>query len=119
MECMGSGNFGDSNLSFVQRLSSFQSSSVGLLEVSSQFVVLYLRFILNSMHPGFYAQSLLIPPLPPLPHRISIFEFVVDETQEDPIVKFVGQDPIFQYVSMARYHVRTSRRTSRHTGGIK
>ena len=30
MECMGSGNFGDSNLSFVQRLSSFQSSSVGL-----------------------------------------------------------------------------------------
>ena len=35
MECMGSGNFGDSNLSFVQRLSSFQSSSVGLLEVSS------------------------------------------------------------------------------------
>ena len=30
MECMGSGNFGDSNLSFVQRLSSFQGGKHGL-----------------------------------------------------------------------------------------
>ena len=69
------------------------------------------------MHPGiiFYAQSLS---LLPIVHRISIFEFVVDETQEDPIVKFVGQDPIFQYVSMAHYISCTNFKTlSQMTSG--
>ena len=50
----------------------------------------------------------LIPP--PLPYRISIFEFVVDETQEDPIVKFVGEDPVLQYVSYGTVsctHIKT------------
>ena len=32
-------------------------------------------------------------------YRISIFDFVVDDTQEEPIVKFVGENPVLQYVS--------------------
>ena len=31
-------------------------------------------------------------------YRISIFDFVVDDTQEEPVVKFVGEN-ILQYVS--------------------
>ncbi len=48
------------------------------------------------MHPD--------PWLPWLPlflfiNRISIFEFVVDETLEEPEFTFVGMDPMLQFVS--------------------
>ena len=31
-------------------------------------------------------------------HRISIFNFIVDEKQKEPTVRFISEDPYLQYV---------------------
>ena len=33
-------------------------------------------------------------------HRIAVFQFVIDDTVEEPTIEFISEDPYLQYVRM-------------------